>query len=67
MSLSLSIEQAITAEAVVEIAQRAAQAILKVYDSKDEDWNVEMKADDSPLTRADRDANNVICRHSLDR
>ena len=61
MSLSLSIEQAITADAVVEIAQRAAQAILNVYDSKDEDWNVEMKADDSPLTRADRDANAVIC------
>lgn len=61
MSLSLSIEQTITAEAVVEIAERAAQAILNVYDSKDEDWNVEMKADDSPLTRADREANAVIC------
>lgn len=61
MSLSLSIEQTITAEAVVAIAERAAQAILNVYDSKDEDWNVEMKADDSPLTRADREANAVIC------
>ena len=29
--------------------------------TQDEDWNVEMKADDSPLTRADREANAVIC------
>ena len=27
-----------------------------------EDWNVEMKSDDSPLTRADQEANAVICR-----
>lgn len=26
-----------------------------------ESWNVESKADDSPLTRADKDANAVIC------
>lgn len=28
---------------------------------QDEDWNVERKADNSPLTRADREANVVIC------
>jgi hypothetical protein len=28
---------------------------------QDEDWNVERKADNSPLTRADQEANAVIC------
>jgi 3'(2'), 5'-bisphosphate nucleotidase len=61
MSLDLTIGQHITCEAIVDIAQKAADVILKIYDSKDEDWNVEMKADDSPLTRADKEANAVIC------
>lgn len=34
MSLTLHIEQNITCEQVVQIAERAAQAILDVYNSK---------------------------------
>lgn len=60
-SLSLSIDQQIPVAAVVAIAERAAEAILAVYNSDEVDWNVEMKADDSPLTRADQEANAVIC------
>ena len=38
-------------ETLEAIATEAGQAILAVYDSSD--FNVEMKSDDSPLTRAD--------------
>ncbi|MBX2869685.1 MAG: 3'(2'),5'-bisphosphate nucleotidase CysQ [Acidiferrobacterales bacterium] len=43
---------------VVKIAEQAGEAILKVYESSD--FDVEMKGDGSPLTRADREANGVI-------
>ncbi len=46
------------AEAVGEITRRAGAAILKVYES--DDFGVEQKSDDSPLTRADKAANDVI-------
>lgn len=35
---------------------------MKVYEGSD-DWEVEAKSDDSPLTRADRNANDVIVQH----
>lgn len=35
---------------------------MKVYESTD-DWGVEAKSDDSPLTRADRNANTIIVSH----
>ncbi|MBB4080151.1 3'(2'), 5'-bisphosphate nucleotidase [Lewinella aquimaris] len=43
---------------VGEITRRAGAAILKIYES--EDFGVEQKADDSPLTKADKAANDVI-------
>ncbi|MTB53884.1 3'(2'),5'-bisphosphate nucleotidase CysQ [Lewinella sp. W8] len=43
---------------VGQITREAGAAILEVYDT--EDFGVEHKADDSPLTRADRAANTVI-------
>jgi len=46
------------AAAVGEIARRAGAAILDIYQT--EDFGVEMKADDSPLTKADKAANDVI-------
>jgi 3'(2'), 5'-bisphosphate nucleotidase len=46
---------------LLEIARQAAAAILEIYNS-DADFGVEAKSDDSPLTRADRAANEVICR-----
>jgi 3'(2'), 5'-bisphosphate nucleotidase len=42
------------------IARAAGQKILEIYERK-EGWEVEAKADNSPLTRADREANTVIC------
>lgn len=43
---------------VGEIARRAGAAIMEIYAT--EDFGVEHKADDSPLTRADKAANDVI-------
>ena len=89
--LKVALEQDIRCEDVVKIAEKAAEAIISVYNSKvgstasapirsfhlstthrthrtlnwsflqDEDWNVERKADNSPLTRADQEANTIIC------
>ena len=46
------------AREVGQIARRAGAEILNIYDT--EDFGVETKADDSPLTRADKAANSVI-------
>ena len=46
------------ARQVGQIARAAGAEILKIYET--EDFGVEMKADDSPLTRADKAANDVI-------
>jgi 3'-phosphoadenosine 5'-phosphosulfate (PAPS) 3'-phosphatase len=35
--------------------------ILQIYESEAGAWEVEQKADSSPLTRADREANALIC------
>ena len=45
-------------ETLEAIATEAGHAILAVYDSSD--FNVEMKSDDSPLTRADLASHAVI-------
>jgi 3'(2'), 5'-bisphosphate nucleotidase len=42
----------------IEAARRAGEAIMAVYDN--EDFNVEFKPDDSPLTKADTAANEII-------
>ena len=44
---------------VIEIAIRAGREILNVYNN--EEFNIEIKGDDSPLTKADLVANRVIC------
>ena len=44
-------------EPVIEIALRAGEAIMDVYDS---DFAVELKEDRSPLTKADRAAHTII-------
>ena len=46
------------AREVGQIARDAGAEILNIYDT--EDFGVEMKSDDSPLTRADKAANTVI-------
>lgn len=49
------------ATAVQSIARRAGEAILAVYDGDSASFQIETKADESPLTIADRKANAVIC------
>lgn len=44
-------------EAVIEIAKKAGEAIMKVYET---DFDVENKSDNSPLTKADLAAHNLI-------
>ncbi len=47
-------------EQVIPIAKKAGEKIMDVY--KDEaNFNIESKDDNSPLTRADREANEIIC------
>lgn len=43
---------------MIDIAQKAGVAILEIYNS--EDFGVEIKEDKSPLTKADKAANDVI-------
>lgn len=45
--------------AVIEIARRAAAAILEVYYNEG-DWQLQLKSDDSPITLADRLSNDCI-------
>jgi 3'(2'), 5'-bisphosphate nucleotidase len=44
---------------LLQVAQQAGEAILKIYNS--EDFGVEHKNDDSPLTKADQASNEIIC------
>jgi len=46
---------------VCRIAEKAGEAILDIYQDQNTSWEVEAKADDSPLTLADRRANALIC------
>jgi len=50
----------IVIETLQNIAIEAGKAILEIYNS--EDFNVEFKGDGSPLTRADKAANDVIVK-----
>lgn len=46
---------------ITRIARQAGAAILEIY-ANEADFQVEHKADSSPLTIADRTANGIICR-----
>lgn len=46
---------------IVKLAEKAGDAIMKIYNEPTEDWGVQSKTDDSPLTKADLSANSVIC------
>lgn len=45
---------------LLKIARKAGDAILEIY-KNEEDFGIESKDDNSPLTRADKAANQVIC------
>lgn len=46
---------------LLKIARKAGEAILNIY-ANEADFGVENKTDDSPLTKADKAANDIICR-----
>lgn len=46
---------------LIRIARYAGEAMLDIYHNET-DFGVELKSDDSPLTRADRAANELICQ-----
>lgn len=50
-------------EALIATAISAGKAIMEVYNSPESNWEVERKADNSPLTLADRRSNDVITRY----
>lgn len=50
------------AKEVAKIAKKAGDAIMKIYDNSD-NFQVQQKADESPLTIADQAANEIICHH----
>ena len=45
---------------LLKIAYAAGDKIIEIYASG-EDFNIETKADDSPLTKADKASNDIIC------
>ena len=45
---------------LVSLARKAGEAILEIYQNEEE-WQVQQKDDDSPLTRADQRSNDIIC------
>lgn len=47
-------------KSILPIAQSAGDKIMEIY-ADESSFNVEAKADDSPLTRADKEANDIIC------
>lgn len=59
-TLPLSLQFEVDVEAVIEAARAAGAVILGIY-AQDSQWEVEQKSDSSPLTRADREANALIC------
>ena len=50
-----------SAETALRAAICGGQAIMEVYNNPETDWEVERKADNSPLTLADRKAHTAIC------
>ena len=52
--------QSIDIKEVIRISEAAGKEILNVYKQEDFSKDIEIKADDSPLTKADKAANDVI-------
>lgn len=49
-------------ELALKAAFEASKKVLSVYEDKSEDWEIETKSDDSPLTKADKLAHQAICK-----
>lgn len=60
-AMKLCMEQRLKPEELVSIAHGAGERILQVYYAAANEWDVQTKADESPLTEADKQANSYIC------
>jgi 3'(2'),5'-bisphosphate nucleotidase len=60
MSYSIG-DTRVEVDEIVEIAKQAGLIIMEIYNQDTENWNVQDKSDNSPLTRADLAANEYIC------
>lgn len=58
--LSVCVQDEVDVSEVIAIAEAAGQVILEIYND-DTDWEVTAKSDNSPLTKADKEANAFIC------
>ncbi|KAI0567646.1 3'(2'),5'-bisphosphate nucleotidase CysQ [Gracilaria domingensis] len=62
MSVSINVcGENVALAPIVDIAVKAGDAILSIYEKPTENWGMQSKSDDSPLTQADLAANEVIC------
>ncbi|KAG2426532.1 hypothetical protein HXX76_011757 [Chlamydomonas incerta] len=61
-SMEIQLKVELQVEDIIATAQAAGRAILQIYNSEASTWEVQMKSDASPLTRADREANAIICQ-----
>jgi len=52
-------------EELIIISKDAGNAILDVYNSKNQDFGINYKSDNSPLTIADKASNDVICKNLM--
>lgn len=60
-SVAVQIAASLSMDRLVSIAEQAGKAIMEIYQGDADKWEVDHKADDSPLTRADKEANKIIC------
>lgn len=51
----------ISIKPIIDLAKDAGKVIMEIYDKPTDDWALQSKSDDSPLTKADLSANSVIC------
>eukprot|EP01023_Acetabularia_acetabulum_P010334 TRINITY_DN14727_c0_g1_i1.p1 TRINITY_DN14727_c0_g1~~TRINITY_DN14727_c0_g1_i1.p1 ORF type:complete len:316 (+),score=71.58 TRINITY_DN14727_c0_g1_i1:71-1018(+) len=62
-SYNLQISQKVDIASIIALSEEAGQKIKEIYQTTEaESWNVETKSDNSPLTRADKESNEIICK-----
>ncbi|KAF6263648.1 hypothetical protein COO60DRAFT_1470341 [Scenedesmus sp. NREL 46B-D3] len=59
ITVEFDVSCSIPVEEIVKISEQAGKAIMEIYNSADH--GVEMKGDESPLTKADTESNRIIC------
>ncbi|WIA28648.1 hypothetical protein OEZ86_011184 [Tetradesmus obliquus] len=59
ITVEFDVSCSIPVEEIVNISEQAGKAIMQIYNSADH--GVELKGDESPLTKADTESNRIIC------